>query len=98
VVEDGNVAKFSQNKKLEKLLLATGDKTMCEAAARDRVWGIGFRQDHARQLWTQGTTEGWGENLLGKALMRTRRRIRVAEAEAGVVEVEQEETKYEEED
>lgn len=51
-------------------LLATGDKYLVEAAARDRIWGIGYGmnqhpEEHVRY---------WGQNLLGKALMTVRER------------------------
>jgi len=55
-------------------LLGTGEKTLVEAAPTDRVWGIGIGVDDARRgaRWN-------GENLLGKALMGARARIRAAE-------------------
>jgi len=71
VVIAGNMAKFGQGAKLREKLLATGDKMLAEAARRDRVWGIGFNAEEAL-----GFREEWGENLLGKALMVVRGRLR----------------------
>ena len=73
-VTHGNFLKFSQNAQLRVLLLGTGEKTLVEAAPTDRVWGIGIGVDEARRgaRWN-------GENLLGKALMGARARIRAAE-------------------
>ena len=73
-VTHGNFLKFSQNAELRALLLGTGEKTLVEAAPTDRVWGIGIGVDDARRgaRWN-------GENLLGKALMGARARIRAAE-------------------
>ncbi|CAH0045394.1 unnamed protein product [Clonostachys solani] len=71
VVEEGNMAKFGQNRHLRGKLLSTGDRMLCEAAGRDRVWGIGYTAKHA-----MGFRDHWGENLLGQALMAVRGRLR----------------------
>jgi len=47
VVVAGNIAKFGQNPKLKRKLLATGDRMLVEAASRDRIWGIGYTAKHA---------------------------------------------------
>lgn len=44
---------------------------MWQASPRDRIWGIGFAAEEA-----EGRRAEWGENLLGKALMRVRERLR----------------------
>lgn len=75
VVEVGNLAKFGQNVHLKRKLLATGERLLCEAASRDRVWGIGYSAKHAMQ-----NQKHWGENRLGKALMAVRERLREEEA------------------
>lgn len=75
VVEAGNIAKFGQNPHLGRKLLDTGNRLLCEAASRDRVWGIGYTAKHAM---TQ--QKHWGENRLGKALMATRDHLREQEA------------------
>ncbi|KAI1123108.1 DUF1768-domain-containing protein [Nemania abortiva] len=71
VVVAGNVAKFGQNPKLGRKLLATGDRLLVEAASRDRVWGIGYTAKHA-----MSHRKHWGENRLGKALMEARAQLR----------------------
>lgn len=75
VVEAGNMAKFGQNVHLRRKLLSTGDRLLCEAASRDRVWGIGYTAKHA-----MSHRKHWGENRLGKALMAVRERLRIEEA------------------
>ncbi|KAL0939922.1 uncharacterized protein CTRU02_206532 [Colletotrichum truncatum] len=74
VVEAGNIAKFSQNAHLGRKLLATGNRLLCEAASRDRVWGIGYTAKHA-----MNQRKHWGENRLGRALMVTREHLREQE-------------------
>ncbi|KAI1165460.1 DUF1768-domain-containing protein [Nemania serpens] len=71
VVVAGNVAKFGQNPKLGRKLLATGDRLLVEAASHDRVWGIGYTEKHALSH-----RKHWGENRLGKALMVVRAQLR----------------------
>jgi ribA/ribD-fused uncharacterized protein len=63
--------KFTQSEKLREFLLATGDAELVEAAANDRLWGVGFAEQHAEANRAQ-----WGENLLGKALMDVRAELR----------------------
>lgn len=67
IVLRGNILKFCQNQDLKKALLETGDKIIVEASPLDRLWGIGFDAETA-ELYL----EDWGENLLGKVLMRVR--------------------------
>ena len=63
----GNFLKFSQNAKLRKILMQTGDLTLVEAAPSDRIWGIG------RSVNDAAAGASWqGQNLLGKALMAAR--------------------------
>ncbi|KAF7551405.1 hypothetical protein G7046_g7727 [Stylonectria norvegica] len=71
VVEAGSMAKFSQKGHLQRKLLATGDRLLCEAASRDRVWGIGYAAHRAMPM-----RKHWGENRLGKALMVVRERLK----------------------
>lgn len=56
---------------LGELLLATGDRELVEASPYDQVWGVGFRAKDAER-----NRERWGLNLLGKALMAVRERLR----------------------
>ncbi|VUC22858.1 unnamed protein product [Clonostachys rosea] len=76
VVELGSTAKFGQNEDLRAMLLGTGDRELVEAAPRDRVWGIGFGEKRAR---TMTNREKWGQNLLGKALIKARENLRRGE-------------------
>jgi len=71
VAEEGNWLKFSQVEECREALLGTGDKVLAEASPEDRIWGIGFRGDEA-----EGKEAEWGRNLLGKALMKVRDRLR----------------------
>ena len=47
-----------------------------KASPYDRIWGIGFSAANAG-----ANTDHWGENLLGKALMRVRDRLQTKEAD-----------------
>lgn len=71
--QDGQVS-------LGELLLGTGNRELVEASPYDRLWGVGFRAKDAEK-----NRERWGLNLLGKALMAVRERLREegAETEAG---------------
>jgi len=73
IVTEGNVAKFGQNGRLKKYLLATGDEVLVEASPMDVVWGIGLGRDAPGASRPQ---EWRGLNLLGFALMRTRAVLR----------------------
>lgn len=54
--------------------METGNRQLVEASPNDRIWGVGFDSEHA-----EGREEEWGENKLGKALMRVREKLRAAE-------------------
>ncbi|KAI1377138.1 hypothetical protein F4677DRAFT_417491 [Hypoxylon crocopeplum] len=69
----GNLAKFSQNPHLKRLLLDTGDRLLADASSQDRVWGIGYT---AKEAMAGRNQQRWGENRLGKALMEVRQRLR----------------------
>ena len=71
VVERANLLKFSQNQRLKDVLLGTGDRELVETSPNDRIWGIGFDTEHALD-----NVDKWGENRLGKALMRVRDQLR----------------------
>ena len=72
IVVAGNVAKFGQNPALAEFLRTTGERVLVEASPTDRVWGIGLAADHA----DAESPEQWrGLNLLGFALMETRRTL-----------------------
>lgn len=73
VVFRGNLEKYRQNSKLQKLLLGTGDDVFVEASPTDKVWGIGMRQTDPGIE----DPENWkGQNLLGKVITQVRDVIR----------------------
>ena len=67
------IEKFSQNPELLKLLLNTNDSILVEASQKDKKWGIGIGVDYVDFL----NPDKWpGENLLGKALMEVRDKLK----------------------
>lgn len=86
IVVQGNWLKFTVSEDAENLgewLLATGQRELVEASPGDRIWGVGFKERDA------GTNRHrWGQNLLGKALMVVRTRLREEEAKGKNKEVE----------
>lgn len=73
VVVEGNIAKFSQNAPLKKILMDTGERTIVEASPHDTIWGIGLGDWDDNIL---DTSKWRGQNLLGKALMEVREKLR----------------------
>ena len=71
VVEEGNVRKFEQNDELKQILLGTEARQLIEASPDDKIWGIGYNS-----LEAEGNEASWGNNGLGKALMKARQRLR----------------------
>jgi ribA/ribD-fused uncharacterized protein len=71
VVVESNWIKF-HDPKLKEILLSTGDRELMEASPFDRVWGIGFKAEDAHLH----SRNSYGLNLLGKALMTVRERLR----------------------
>lgn len=71
-----NYAKFSQRKLLRHVLLETENLILVEASPYDNIWGIGISwQDNACL-----NEANWkGLNLLGKALMEVREKLRNGE-------------------
>lgn len=69
IVFDGNYAKFTQNPKMLKELMDTGDKEIVEASPKDKIWGIGLHETDPR-AWDKSTWEG--TNWLGEAIMQVR--------------------------
>lgn len=68
IILGGNMLKFQQNEELRTKIMGTGSKQLVEASPRDRIWGIGYGAKNAMSM-----RRNWGLNLLGKALMETRR-------------------------
>jgi len=77
-VQDGSYYKFVntllEGEDLKAQLLKTGESELVEASPMDKIWGIGFGAQKAPSV-----REKWGLNLLGKALMHARERIRKEE-------------------
>ena len=72
IVISGNLLKFSQNNKLKEELLRT-DKVLVEGSPYDKIWGVGLKYSDPKIL----NEKNWrGENLLGKALMVVRDKLR----------------------
>lgn len=69
IVVQGNRLKFSQNPRLRKHLLSTGEKILVEASPLDQIWGIGL---DANAPGACTPSEWQGDNLLGFALMEVR--------------------------
>lgn len=80
IVEEGNWWKFteSKGKDLGPKLKETGERELVEASPYDRVWGVGYAAKNA-----EDNRDSWGENLLGKALMRVRERLRHRDEQEG---------------
>ncbi|MEM8603308.1 MAG: NADAR family protein [Cyanobacteria bacterium P01_H01_bin.121] len=72
IVQQGNLAKFSQNPQLQTFLWQTGDRILVEASPRDRIWGIGLTADDPR---AEQPSHWPGLNLLGFALMQVRQTL-----------------------
>lgn len=73
IVVRGNTAKFGQNESLKDFLLSTGDRVLVEASPKDGIWGIGLAENDPD---SRNPYKWRGLNLLGFALMETRKRIR----------------------
>ena len=92
IVEEGNWWKFKAGDegceecaRMRAELLATGERELVEASPPDKSWGIGFGKENA-----EANRGRWGLNLLGKALMRVRERLRKEEAQEKMDETEYE--------
>ena len=57
---------------MREILLSTGDRELVEASPLDKIWGIGFDPQKA----VYSARNKWGQNLLGKALMEVRKKLR----------------------
>ena len=72
IMVDILLAKFSVEP-LKSQLLSTGDELMVEASPTDRIWGAGLVIGDPRLNYPNYYP---GQNLLGKALMEVRTRLR----------------------
>lgn len=73
IMIDVNYAKYSQHPYLRRLLLDTENKILVEASPYDQIWGIGLNEDNDDCLYENK----WkGLNLLGKALMEVRNKLK----------------------
>ncbi len=69
------IHKFSETK-MRWLLQQTGDATLVEASRSDRIWGVGAGMGDVAET----PVKGWGDNLLGKALMAARAHYNMQDA------------------
>ncbi|WP_017812971.1 NADAR family protein [Paenibacillus shenyangensis] len=72
IVYDGNYAKFTQNKELLEVLLATAGTTLVEASPTDRIWGIGLAEEDPR---VRNRSTWRGTNWLGEVLTELREQL-----------------------
>ena len=72
IMENALRLKFNQNEQLKLHLLNTCDANIYEASHRDKIWGIGFGVKQALET----PKHNFGQNLLGKSLMKIRNEIR----------------------
>ena len=72
IVFTGNLAKFSQNEHLKKMLLDTGDRILVEASGEDIIWGIGMYEN---DLGIEFPFNWKGTNLLGWCLTLVKREL-----------------------
>ncbi len=69
---NGLIHKYKQNPILKEQILNTNNKIIVEASPTDRIWGIGMGVSNP-ELENQNK---WGQNILGKILMRVRKNIK----------------------
>ena len=87
-METALLLKFHQNEHLKKHLLSTGNDILYEASPSDKIWGIGFGIKQALTI----PKEQYGQNLLGKTLMKVRDEIRKDEFQLKETEFKSKET------
>jgi hypothetical protein len=73
VVYDGCFAKYLQNLDLKEDIIKTNDLMLVEASPYDKIWGIGMS---AKDPDVTDESKWKGENLLGKALMKVRNKLK----------------------
>lgn len=72
IMEDILIEKFAQNSELCQYLLLTGNENIVEFSPYDAIWGAGISKD---QYKSRNYLTFPGSNLLGLALVRTRKRL-----------------------
>lgn len=63
IVKAGLYQRFNQNQQLKNFLVSKKDYILVEASPFDKIWGIGYDEEHALD-----NIDNWGQNLLGKIL------------------------------
>ena len=76
IMEAGLRMKYMQNDDIGELLLNTGSCPLYEAAANDRIWGIGFNKHTLMTSIPPIAVEAYGLNLLGEALQKIRAELK----------------------
>eukprot|EP00746_Dinoflagellata_sp_MGD_P165028 gnl/MRDRNA2_/MRDRNA2_94063_c0_seq1.p1 gnl/MRDRNA2_/MRDRNA2_94063_c0~~gnl/MRDRNA2_/MRDRNA2_94063_c0_seq1.p1 ORF type:complete len:487 (+),score=106.06 gnl/MRDRNA2_/MRDRNA2_94063_c0_seq1:84-1544(+) len=80
ILEQGLHAKFSQNQRLQDLLLSTAPARLAEASPKDNIYGIGMSPDDP-DVQNPGLWQG--QNLLGNALEKVRQELLLARERQG---------------
>jgi len=73
IVYKGNLAKFTQNQKLQEELLNTEDRFLVEASPLDSIWGIGMAE---HDEGVDNPLNWKGLNLLGQALTLVKNQLK----------------------
>lgn len=72
IMDHGTFHKFDQNKDLRRVMFQSLDTKFVEAAANDKIWGIGLGITDSR---ISDPTKWNGLNLLGESLDRSKARL-----------------------
>ena len=62
---------YNEGSKVRTTYYVYDDKIFVEASPIDRIWGIGYDEDHAEY-----NEHNWGRNYLGRILTNIRRRLK----------------------
>lgn len=66
------MAKFTQHKILNEMLIGTKDAMLVESSPRDYYWGAGWHMKEWIEGWHNDETHWKGENQMGISLMHIR--------------------------
>ena len=72
IVKRGVKAKFTQNPRIQKILLSTGNSLLAECSPSDKKWGIGIDINDPKK---EDISKWNGQNLLGRILMEVREEL-----------------------